>query len=61
VWVAEGFNTAIERLADAISIERNDHIRFAKDVAAGAVLVALVAAALIVLTVFGPRLVELLG
>ena len=59
VWLAEAFNTAIERLSDAVSIERNHNIRFAKDVAAGAVLVAIIAASLIAFTVFGPHLLVL--
>ena len=47
VWVAEAFNTAIEQLGDAITIEREPRIGFAKDIAAGAVLVTAIAAAAI--------------
>jgi diacylglycerol kinase (ATP) len=60
VWLAEGFNTAIERLADAITVEQNENIAYAKDVAAGAVLSAAVFATLIGLTVFVPRALALL-
>ena len=56
VWLAEGFNTAIERLSDAVSIEPNDNIGYAKDVAAGAVLIAAVTAVVIGLTIFGPHI-----
>ena len=59
VWLAEAFNTAIERLADAVTIEPNENIGYAKDVAAGAVLSAAIAAAVIGLTVFVPRLAPL--
>jgi diacylglycerol kinase (ATP) len=39
VWVAEGLNSALESLADAVHPERDPRIGRAKDVAAGAVLV----------------------
>jgi diacylglycerol kinase len=60
VWSAEALNTAIERLSDAISVEMNDRLRFAKDTAAWGVSVAIIAAALIVLTVFVPRVLRLI-
>lgn len=56
VWSAEALNTAIERLSDAVSVQWNERLRHAKDTAAWGVLVAILAAALIVLTVFVPRL-----
>ena len=59
VWLAEALNTAIERLSDAVTLEPNDNIRFAKDVAAGAVLVAAVTSALIGLTIFVPHTLRL--
>ena len=37
VWLAEGMNTAVELLADAVRQEQNTLIGKAKDVAAGAV------------------------
>jgi diacylglycerol kinase (ATP) len=40
VWISEAFNTALERLCDVVTTERNDGIRIAKDVAAGAVLIS---------------------
>ena len=59
VWLAEALNTAIERMSDAVSLEPNEKIGFAKDVAAGSVLVAALASALIGLTIFVPRLLAL--
>jgi len=59
VWSAEALNTAIERLSDAVSVEWNDRLRFAKDTAAWGVFVAILAAALLVLTVFVPRILRL--
>jgi len=60
VWVAEALNTAVEQLGDAISLAPNERIGFAKDVAAGAVLAAAVAAALIGLLTLGPYLLAML-
>ena len=57
VWVAEGLNSAIETLADAVHPERDVRVGSAKDTAAGAVLVAAIASAVIGALVFGPRLV----
>lgn len=56
VWTAEALNTAVERTCDAITQERDERIRIAKDVAAGAVLLASVAAVVIAALVFGPHL-----
>jgi diacylglycerol kinase (ATP) len=57
VWIAEALNSALEALADAIHPERDARIGAAKDLAAGAVLVAAIASAVIGMLVFGPRLV----
>lgn len=56
VWAAEGMNTAIEALADRITTEHDPLIGRAKDVAAGAVLLAAIAAAVVGVLVFWPRL-----
>ena len=56
VWLAETLNTAIERLADAITLETNENIGYAKDVAAGSVLAAAAFAVVIGLTIFLPHL-----
>jgi diacylglycerol kinase len=55
VWMAELFNTAIEKTADLISEEYHPQIKFVKDVAAAAVLVAAVAAFLIGCIIFIPK------
>ena len=52
VWIAEGMNTAIENLADAVCPDRHPLIGRAKDIAAAAVLFAAVGAVLIGLLVF---------
>ena len=56
VWVAEGLNSALETLADAVHPGRDARVGSAKDIAAGAVLVAAIASAVIGALVFGPRL-----
>ena len=59
---AEGFNTAVEKLADRVTTERDPLIRDAKDLAAGAVLWAALGAAIIGLIELGPPLwARLLG
>lgn len=55
VWIAEGFNTAIELLADAVTLDQHPLIGKAKDVAAGAVLLSAIGAAVIGLLVFIPH------
>ena len=52
VWVAEAMNTAVELLADAACPEYHPLVGRAKDVAAGAVLLAAMAAAGIGVCVF---------
>lgn len=56
VWIAEALNTAIEFLADEVTLERRERIRFAKDIAAFAVLVSAIAALAIGAIVFLPHL-----
>ncbi len=59
VWTAELFNTAIESLCDLYSKEFNPKIKFIKDVAAGAVLLAAIYALGVALFVFIPKIMEL--
>lgn len=56
VWTAEALNTALEFLADEVSLERRVGIKRAKDVAAFAVLVSALAALGVAAAVFGPRI-----
>ena len=54
VWTAEGINTALELLGDALSPDFHPLVGKAKDVAAGAVLMAAVGAAVVGLLILGP-------
>lgn len=56
VWSAEAFNTAVEQVCDLVSPRTNAHVKAAKDVAAGAVLVSAAVAAAIGMTTFLPYL-----
>lgn len=58
VFIAEGLNTAIEKLADAITPEYNEHIKKAKDISAGAVLTAAITAVIIGLLIFIPPIID---
>lgn len=56
VWAAEAFNTALESLADEVSLERRERIGRAKDLAAAAVLCTAIGAVVIGALVFAPHL-----
>lgn len=58
VIAAEGFNTAIEKLVDKISPERNEVAGLVKDISAGAVLIAAITAAIIGIIVFTPKIIH---
>ena len=53
VWVAEGINTALEAISDAVHPDHHPLIGRAKDVAAAAVLIAAAGAVLIGILIFG--------
>lgn len=59
VLAAEGFNTAIEILADRICSCQDESIKLAKDVSAGAVLLAAFSSAVVGGLIFANRLVHL--
>ncbi len=61
VWSAEAINTAIEFVVDLVSPDHHELARDAKDVAAGAVLLASIAAALMGLIIFGPKFYALIS
>jgi len=61
VWTAEALNTAFEFLADATSPAFHPLIGKAKDVAAGAVLIAAIGSVAIGLSIFGPYVLNLFG
>ncbi|OAV71448.1 Undecaprenol kinase [Bacteroidales bacterium Barb4] len=56
VFAAEGFNSAIEALGDAVSSDYNIQVKHAKDLAAGAVLLTAIAAAAVGLIIFAPKI-----
>ena len=60
VWTAEALNTAFEFLTDVASPNFHPIAGKAKDVAAGAVLLAAIGAVIIGVLVFGPKLLALL-
>lgn len=60
VIAAEALNSAIERLSDRVTREREEAIRITKDAAAGGVLAASIGAAGAALAIFGPKLLALL-
>jgi diacylglycerol kinase (ATP) len=60
VWVAEALNTSIEFLVDLASPEHHPLAAKAKDVAAGAVLIAAVGSLAVGVLVFGPHVLKVL-
>jgi diacylglycerol kinase (ATP) len=58
VWSAEAFNTAIESTCNLLSPQFSEHVRIAKDVGAGAVLLISIGALAIGLLTFWPYLVR---
>lgn len=56
VFVTEILNTAIEKLADFISLQKHPQIGLVKDLAAAAVLIAAIAAVVIGAIIFIPKL-----
>jgi len=61
VFVSESLNSALESLADAVHPTEHPLVGRAKDVAAGAVLLASFAAAAVGLIIFLPKLFALLN
>jgi diacylglycerol kinase (ATP) len=58
VWTAEALNTAFELLADVAAPGYHPLVKQAKDVAAGAVLIAAIGAVVIGMLVLGPYLLQ---
>lgn len=56
VWAAEALNTAIEKLADRVNPEHDPAIGKVKDLAAGGVLLASLAALVVGVIIFGAKL-----
>ncbi len=59
VWSAEMFNTAIEKIMNMISPEKNDQVRIIKDMAAGAVLIAAIISLITGIIIFYPHILQL--
>jgi len=59
VWAAEAFNTALEKLADAVSPDYHPLIKAVKDLAAGAVLILAISAAIVGFLIFFPKILLL--
>ena len=59
VLISESFNSSLEHLSDAVSPGTNEKIRRAKDVAAAAVLISVIAAILTGLIIFIPKSLSL--
>lgn len=60
VLAAEAINSAIERLSDVVQPEKDDRIRDVKDISAGAVLIGAIAAAVIGIIIFLPKMIALI-
>lgn len=60
VWITETLNTAIEFLTDLVSPEFHPIAGQVKDLAAAAVLISAMAAAIVGVIVFLPRIIQLL-
>jgi diacylglycerol kinase (ATP) len=56
VWMAELFNTCIEKLCDMICPKRHPKIKFIKDVSAAGVLVTAIMAIIVGCIIFIPKL-----
>ena len=61
VWSLEAVNTAFEALCDVASPDHHPKVERAKDVAAGAVLIAAMAAIGVGVLIFGRRILSLLA
>lgn len=59
VLSAEAFNTCIEKMMDKLIPEQSDTVRYVKDLGAGAVLLAALAAAAIGGIIFIPAIIQL--
>jgi len=61
VWTAEALNTAFEFLADVSSPNYHPLVKKAKDVAAGAVLIAAIGSVVIGILIIGPYVLRFLS
>ncbi|MEE9343338.1 MAG: diacylglycerol kinase family protein [Gammaproteobacteria bacterium] len=61
VWMAEGFNTAIELLCNLVNPGQHPQVKKIKDVAAAAVLITAIMAVVVGLIIFVPQLIQLVS
>ena len=59
VWMAEAFNSAIERIADRITLDQDPMIKKTKDLAAAGVLLASAVALIVGLMIIGRHIIVL--
>lgn len=59
VWMAEIFNTALEKLADRVTMEHDPMIGQVKDLASGAVLILCIAAVACAIIIYWPYVCDL--
>jgi diacylglycerol kinase (ATP) len=60
VLCAEAFNTCIEKMMDKLWPQQDETVKYVKDLAAGAVLIAAIVAAIIGIIIFLPKIIDLL-
>jgi diacylglycerol kinase len=60
VWMAEIFNTCLEKVMDFLTGELHPQVKIIKDLAAAAVLTAAIVAFVVGLLIFIPRILDLL-
>lgn len=58
IGTCEYLNTSIEKLADRVTLERDEQIKHVKDIAAGATFVASTGAVISGLIIFVPKILE---
>jgi diacylglycerol kinase (ATP) len=61
VWATEALNTSLEFMVDLVSPDRHPLAAKAKDVAAGAVLIAALGSLIVGVVVFGPHVLKALA
>lgn len=59
VWITEMVNTTIEKTMDFISLQKHPQIKIIKDLSAGAVLIAAIAAVIVGCIIFVPKIISL--
>ncbi|MCC5932454.1 MAG: diacylglycerol kinase family protein [Cyclobacteriaceae bacterium] len=60
VLMAEAFNSAIEKMMDHLSPENHENVKTIKDISAAGVLLCAIAAALVGIIIFIPKIVSLI-